>query len=428
MQCIKLKEILSKNTDKVTMEESKVYTQVTVRLWGKGVCRRDTIRGSEIKSGNRFIVKENQFILSKIDARHGAYGLVPKELNGAIITSDFPSYNLDITKILPQYFQWIFSQKKFIELCKNASSGTTNRIRLNESRFLDLEISLPSIAEQELTIKHLNKDADVIRRIKEYDLINQEFIQKIKQAILQEAFCGKLVSQEPEDEPASILLRKIKGERKKFVQKMNNKSSILFSPIIEEKKPYKLPNGWEWVRLGEIALVNMGQSPEGETYNNSGRGTPLINGPVEFSDGSFGCTIMSKWTTSPTKLCRKGDILICVRGSTTGRTNIAGFNACIGRGVASIEPYILQKYVHYYILFSEETIFNLGSGTTFPNITLDELNELIFPLPPIAEQKRIIEKIGQQLELCDELEEKIKENQITCEYLIEATLKEAFSS
>ena len=170
MQTVKLKEILIKNVDQTDIEKSGFYTQVTVRLWGKGIFKRDEIRGSDIKSGKRFIVKENQFIISKIDARHGAYGLIPKELNGAVITSDFPSYNLDANRILPQYFQWIFSQKKFVELCKDASSGTTNRIRLNESKFLNLEISLPSINKQEEITSRLNQDSKIIKIINEYKI------------------------------------------------------------------------------------------------------------------------------------------------------------------------------------------------------------------------------------------------------------------
>lgn len=130
---------------------------------------------------------------------------------------------------------------------------------------------------------------------------------------------------------------------------------------------------------------------------------------------------------SAQKLCRKGDLLICVRASV-GRTNIAGFDACIGRGVASIQPFILQEYVHYYILYSQARLFSLGSGTTFRTITLDDLNNLIFPLPSLAEQKRIVDKVDQLMTLCNESEDKIKENQRNSELLMKKVLKEAFAS
>ncbi len=91
--------------------------------------------------------------------------------------------------------------------------------------------------------------------------------------------------------------------------------------------------GWQAKRLGEVCEIIMGQSPD--SYNVTGE-LPLINGPVEFSQGAFGKTIRSKFTTEPTKLCKEDGLTLCVRGSTTERMNIAGFDACIGRGVAAI--------------------------------------------------------------------------------------------
>ena len=89
-----------------------------------------------------------------------------------------------------------------------------------------------------------------------------------------------------------------------------------------------LPDKWRSACLGEIADIVMGNSPPGDSYNDEGIGTPLINGPVEFSDGPLGKTLRKKFTTSPAKMCKESDLLICVRGSTTGRTNVAGFEAC----------------------------------------------------------------------------------------------------
>src|SRR5438105_2939787 len=90
---------------------------------------------------------------------------------------------------------------------------------------------------------------------------------------------------------------------------------------------------WKDGIFGDIAEIVMGQSPEGNTYNVSGQGVPLLNGPTEFTNRF---PIIKQWTTSPTKLCKKGDILFCVRGSSTGRINIADKVYCLGRGVAAI--------------------------------------------------------------------------------------------
>src|SRR5688500_14804391 len=99
---------------------------------------------------------------------------------------------------------------------------------------------------------------------------------------------------------------------------------------------HPLPDGWCWVRLGDITEIVMGNSPPGSSYNQAGRGVPLINGPTEFGPGPLDHPRIAQYTESPSKFCEPGDLLVCVRGSTTGRTNVASFRAAIGRGVAAI--------------------------------------------------------------------------------------------
>src|SRR5450432_4311407 len=127
--------------------------------------------------------------------------------------------------------------------------------------------------------------------------------------------------------------------------------------------------GWVTKKLGEVCEIIMGQSPDGDSYNVIGEGAPLINGPVEFSPGAFGKTTRTKFTTAPSKLCRKNDLILCVRGSTTGKMNIAGFDACIGRGVAAIRAKEYQPWINYFIRSKRNDIYSLGTGATFPNIS-----------------------------------------------------------
>ena len=165
------------------------------------------------------------------------------------------------------------------------------------------------------------------------------------------------------------------------------------------------PN-WTVCRLPDVAEVEMGNSPPGTTYNERGEGTPLINGPVEFSPGHFGRTRRTKFTTSPARMCREGDLLVCVRGATTGRTNIADFDACIGRGVALVRARQNQEFINYFMWSVGNDLLAAGTGTTFPAISRDDLEALIIRLPPLAEQKRIVAKVDQLMALCDELEER----------------------
>lgn len=157
------------------------------------------------------------------------------------------------------------------------------------------------------------------------------------------------------------------------------------------------------VRLDEITEVVMGQSPPGDTYNEKGEGTPLINGPVEFGPYPFSKTIVRQHTTAPTKLCEEGDLILCVRGATAGRMNIAGFRACIGRGVAAIraKERKQQAWVNQMIRAKRDEILALGTGSTFPNVSRELIASLEIPLPPLEEQQQIVAEIDGYQQVLD---------------------------
>lgn len=147
---------------------------------------------------------------------------------------------------------------------------------------------------------------------------------------------------------------------------------------------------WEAVPFRDIAEIHMGQSPDGNTYNTEGRGVALINGPTEFTDYS---PIKIQWTSKPTKLCQQGDILFCVRGSSTGRMNVADDVYCIGRGVAAIRANHLSitSFLRYELEFIISKILGLTAGSTFPNIDKASLGSFEVFLPSLAEQRKIVE-------------------------------------
>ena len=180
-------------------------------------------------------------------------------------------------------------------------------------------------------------------------------------------------------------------------------------------------------RLSEIAEIKMGQSPKGSSYNISGEGVPLINGPVEFGKTPFSRTKRTKFTTKPTKICRVGDLILCVRGSTTGRMNIAGYDSCIGRGVASIRSEKYQEWVNFFIHANRETIYRLGTGATFPNVSGLMLAKLEIPIPPLSEQKRIVSIVDEAFEAIDIAIDNTKQNLTNARELFESYLNDIFT-
>lgn len=154
-----------------------------------------------------------------------------------------------------------------------------------------------------------------------------------------------------------------------------------------------IPEEWEVGEFSRIGEVIMGQSPEGNTYNNTGEGIALINGPTEFTDRF---PVKKQWTTSPTKLCDKGDVLLCVRGSSTGRINISNDQYCIGRGVAAIRAKKTtdHSFLEYQLLHAINKIVRLTTGSTFPNIDSQSLKGIEITIPPFSEQRAIAGVLG----------------------------------
>ncbi|MDV7210098.1 restriction endonuclease subunit S [Azotobacter beijerinckii] len=162
---VTLGELLRRSNEPAIIDPAAEYHEVTIKLWGKGVLSRGKVRGSDVTTARR-VVRANQLILSKIDARNGAIGLVPPELDGAIVSNDFPSFEFyDPRKCDPAFMGWLVRSAPFVELCKAASEGTTNRVRIKEERFLDQQIELPSLAEQQALVVRLNALAEKTRQV-----------------------------------------------------------------------------------------------------------------------------------------------------------------------------------------------------------------------------------------------------------------------
>ncbi len=262
------------------------------------------------------------------------------------------------------------------------------------------------------------------RLLKVYEQISEapDAIARLRRFVLDLAVRGKLVEQDAGDEPASSLIEEIARERTASRTDKKRKAKEKSAPVPFAGDLYDLPIGWAWSPLIDLSDVTMGQSPPGSTYNKSGDGVPLINGPVEFTDGPFGATVVNQYTTEPTNFCEAGDFLICVRGSTTGRTNVAAFRACIGRGVAAVRSTFDDGFIRLFLWKSREDIIGMGRGIAFPSVSKKQLEQLAIPLPPLAEQHRIVAKVDELMALCDRLEQARKTREEVRDKLTAASL------
>lgn len=150
---VKIGSLLSLSRESILLDDDTEYKRVTIKLNNGGVFLRDKALGKNIGTKKQFIVKKGQFLLSKIDARNGAFGLATKEVDDAIVTNDFPIFNIKETVINARFLVLITTTKHFIKFMKSCSSGTTNRQRIDIKQFLEQKIPLPPIEVQKQIVQ-----------------------------------------------------------------------------------------------------------------------------------------------------------------------------------------------------------------------------------------------------------------------------------
>lgn len=180
---VRVGDFLHRVKQPVQLRDDVDYKLVTVRMHHNGVVLRELKKGKLIGS-NMYRVKSGQFILSGIDARHGAFGVIPEELDGAIVTNDFWYFDIDESVVSRDFFLWLTTTPLFLDACIKSSEGTTNRRRLQGDKFFNFTFNFPEISEQKRLIELISKIEDLEKQIDETKNISQMLLQ----AVLREAF------------------------------------------------------------------------------------------------------------------------------------------------------------------------------------------------------------------------------------------------
>ncbi len=233
--------------------------------------------------------------------------------------------------------------------------------------------------------------------------------------ILTLAMQGKLVPQDPNDPPAGELLKEIERERRRLVKEGKIKKAKVLPEIKAEEMPYEVPDGWEWVRLGQItSKITDGDH---KTPPRIPAGFRLLsaknvrNGYLDFENCD--CISEQHYLKSRERCCPDtGDLLIVSVGGTIGRTSLVPHDAdfALVRSVALIKPLLTNSSYFKYAMDSnllQDSIHARKRGGAQPCLYLSEIEKFIFSLPPLPEQHRIVAKIDQLMALCDKLEQRI---------------------
>ena len=293
---------------------------------------------------------------------------------------------------------------------ENSGIGSTNQKELKPDVISKFLVAIPPIREQ----KDIATKIDISNECL-FDLDNEKketkaLISALKSKILNLAITGKLVLQDPNDEPASVLLERIRAEKEELIKqskiKRDNKESVIFKgddnsyyekigsviKNIDNEIQFELPNGWIWSRITGIADIIMGSSPKGVTIKNSEDGMEFHQGKIAFTNKVIAES--GKVTTAPIKIAPPNSVLLCVR-APVGEVNITDRKVCIGRGLAAITPIgeLSIDFLFYWLRTYKEYLSMKATGSTFAAITADTLKGILLPIPPISEQKKIVDTI-----------------------------------
>ena len=181
---IRIGEFLKRNKTAVSIEDDKTYKRVTIKVRNGGVFLRDEEKGCNIGTKNQFLISKGQFLLSKIDARNGAFGVVPDELDGSIITGNFWTFDVNYNIVNPHYLTLLTTTQAFVRFCEQASNGTTNRHYLQEPLFLNIKVPIPSLEEQDKLVEEYNKLIAIADKlIKESMQVDSNIVQYFNESI-----------------------------------------------------------------------------------------------------------------------------------------------------------------------------------------------------------------------------------------------------
>ena len=312
--------------------------------------------------------------------------------------------------IVPEYLLCFAKRNDFILGGVQTFSGDVGQQRVTKDYIANYLVSLPPLNEQKRIISAIKEAYYIIENIEKTKLSLIEDVKKAKSKILDLAIRGKLVPQDPNDEPASILLERIRAEKEELIKqgkiKRDKKESVIFKgddnsyyekigdeiTCIDDELPFEIPDSWCWARLSSFTEVIMGSSPRSQDICRDSNYTEFHQGKIYFSD----CLLKesNQYTKNISKIAPKNSVLLCVR-APVGEVNITDREICIGRGLSSIHAYdkIQSNFLFYWLKTQKHVLVNKSTGSTFSAITVDTVKKILLPIPPITEQLRITQKI-----------------------------------
>lgn len=398
---------LTRNKTAIEIQDEQSYKRVTIKLYNGGIFLRDIAVGKNIGTKKQFVIKEGQFLLSKIDARNGAFGVVPQGLDNGVITGNFWTFDVDYKNVDPYFLSLVTTTKEFNNFCNNASTGTTNRHYLQENEFLAHKVPLPTLEKQKELVKQYQK---MIDDANDYEKQAQELECSIETYLYNEL--GINTNLETHNDANKLI---------KFISFSEMKDSWVTS-----SNDSFYSTLYDIVNLSQNLLKGIfrGKSPQYSDSSNS----IVINQKCNRWDSinlEYAKTVDEKWLNSVNNkfLTQQDDVLINSTGEgTIGRSSVVTNDLS---GLLYDSHVLLLRLNNtllnskYFVIFinsnlgqQQISLVKSANSTKQTELGIDNCKKIQFPLPPLDIQNKIADHITQIKNQIKELKQLAEQNRV----------------
>ncbi|WP_202704398.1 restriction endonuclease subunit S, partial [Flavobacterium sp. UGB4466] len=411
---------------------------------------------NKYKELKAFKIKSNDIIIS-CSGTVGKVAIAPNWIEPGIINQALLKLSINETILLNNYFKILFPAFYMKTETLSELQGTAQKNMVSVDILKNEPFPLPPLAEQHRIVAKVDELMNLCDKLEDeqfkklkthqalvktllatlteaadtnelqvaWDRIYEHFdtlfctedsIEQLKQTILQLAVMGKLVKQDPNDEPANKLLNKIAKEKDRLVKEGKIRKQTPLAKISEDKTPFELPRGWEWTRLGEIGIGSTGKTPSTNVLEYFDGDVPFIGPGQITSEGNI--TDTDKTLTVEgleySSIAEADDLLMVCIGGTIGKCAIVKYKIAFNQQINCIRPLFFNSHFLYDIMNSiyfQQSILSKATGSATPIINRSKWEEIMIPVPSLSEQVRIVQKIDELFTLCESLRNNIKKSE-----------------
>lgn len=322
----------------------------------------------------------------------------------------FDSYLID-----ENYISYVL-RSPHIDYVINSVTYGVKMPRVGTDTMVNLLIPLPPLAEQKRIVAKIEELLPLVDRYsvsyEKLEQFNAKFSEDMKKSILQYAIRGKLVEQRAEEGTGKELYQQIQTEKQRLIAEKKIKKEKPLAEISEDEIPFDIPENWKWIRVGEIFAHNTGKAMNSTAKKVDKPGSVkrfITTSNLYWNSFDFSSVKEMFFSDDELERCMvtKGDLLMCEGGAYYGRTAIWNYDydICFQNHVHRLRPYKAVELRFFYYLFYFYKSMNMmnAKGTEMPGLSSQTLHQMVVPLPPLSEQKRIVAKIEELLPLCERL-------------------------